>query len=124
MTYVRRFTHTEEVLGLAPLTFYAVGMILGAGIYSVIGKAAAQAGHALWLSYAAAGAALFTGLSYAELATTYPRAGAEGGVRARGVRRPPLPGPARSRSASRRGPSARPGLARASSRRVSRGGQP
>lgn len=53
-------------------------MILGAGIYSVIGKAAGIAGHALWLSVAVGAVpALLTGLSYAELATTFPKAGAE-----------------------------------------------
>lgn len=65
-------------LGVTSLTFYGVGMILGAGVYSVIGAAAAHAGSALWLSFAiGAAVALCTGLSYAELATMYPRAGAE-----------------------------------------------
>lgn len=53
-------------------------MILGAGIYSVVGKAAGIAGHALWLSVAVGAVpALLTGLSYAELATAFPKAGAE-----------------------------------------------
>jgi amino acid transporter len=65
-------------LGLSELCFYAIGMILGAGIYSILGEAAGVAGHALWVSFAVGGvAAALTGLSYAELATTFPKAGAE-----------------------------------------------
>jgi basic amino acid/polyamine antiporter, APA family len=68
----------ERTLGLAALTFYGVGIILGAGIYSVIGVAAARTGDALWLSFVLSSfVALLTAFSYAELATTYPRAGAE-----------------------------------------------
>ncbi len=65
-------------LGLPMLTFYGTGMILGAGIYSIIGHAAGIAGDSLWLGFLlAAFAALLTALSYAELATMYPAAGAE-----------------------------------------------
>ena len=60
------------------LIFYGTGMILGAGIYSIIGKAAAQTGETLWLGFIFAGvAALLTALSYAELSTMFPKAGAE-----------------------------------------------
>ena len=34
-------------LGLGSLTFYGVGVILGAGIYSILGEAAGIAGEAL-----------------------------------------------------------------------------
>lgn len=65
-------------LGLGSLTFYGVGVILGAGIYSILGEAAGLAGEALWWSFLLASlAALLTGLSYAELATMFPQAGAE-----------------------------------------------
>ena len=65
-------------LGLPMLIFYGTGMILGAGIYSIIGKAAAQTGETLWLGFIFAGvAALLTALSYAELSTMFPKAGAE-----------------------------------------------
>src|SRR5688572_4059324 len=65
-------------LGPVLATFYGVGMIVGAGIYSVIGAAAGEAGNGLWLSFAiGAAAALLSGLSYAELAAMHPRAGAE-----------------------------------------------
>jgi amino acid transporter len=60
------------------LTFYGVGLILGAGIYSILGEAAGIAGEALWMSFLVGSlAALLTGLSYAELATMFPKAGAE-----------------------------------------------
>jgi amino acid transporter len=65
-------------LGFLSLTFYGVGLIIGAGIYSVIGAAAGVAGEGLWLSFVIGSViALLTGLSYAELATMFPEAGAE-----------------------------------------------
>jgi len=68
----------RRALGLAALTFYGVGIILGAGIYSVIGVAAGLAGDSVWLSFAISSiVALVTALSYAELATTYPQTSAE-----------------------------------------------
>ena len=68
----------NRTLGLPMLTFYGTGMILGAGIYSIIGQAAGIAGESLWQGFLLAGiAALLTALSYAELATMYPTAGAE-----------------------------------------------
>lgn len=68
----------KRTLGLPGLLFYAVGLIVGAGVYSVIGAAALEAGDALWQSLAlGALAAVLTGLAYAELATAFPRAGAE-----------------------------------------------
>lgn len=68
----------KKSLGTLRLTFYGVGTIVGAGIYTVIGAAAGQAGYDLWLSFIlAAVAASFSALSYAELSSTYPNAGAE-----------------------------------------------
>ncbi|MHA1872980.1 MAG: APC family permease [Candidatus Heimdallarchaeaceae archaeon] len=65
-------------MGLWELIFVGVGIILGAGIYVIIGPAAGMAGNALWLSFLiAAVVALFTGLSYAELSSRFPKAGAE-----------------------------------------------
>lgn len=46
--------------GLPMLTFYGVGMILGAGIYSIIGKAAALGGEGLWLGFVLAAVAALT----------------------------------------------------------------
>lgn len=68
----------KRSLGVVGLTFYGVGVILGAGIYSVLGAAAGLAGESLWLCFAISGVvALLTALSYAELATLFPQAGAE-----------------------------------------------
>jgi len=68
----------RRLLGLPMLTFYGTGMILGAGIYSIIGQVAGLAGQSLWQGFLlAAAAALLTALSYAELAAMYPTTGAE-----------------------------------------------
>ncbi len=63
-------------LGLWGATLSGVGIILGAGIYVLIGRAAGDAGGAVWVSFLI-GALLAgaTGLSYAELASMYPEAG-------------------------------------------------
>ena len=53
-----------------------VGVMLGAGIYALIGQAAMLAGNAVWLSFIVAGCvAVCTGLSYAELSSFIPKAG-------------------------------------------------
>jgi APA family basic amino acid/polyamine antiporter len=68
----------KRTLNLPQLVFYGVGTMVGAGIYSVIGAAAAEAGTQLWVSFAFAGIAAFlTVLSYAELIAMYPQTGAE-----------------------------------------------
>jgi basic amino acid/polyamine antiporter, APA family len=68
----------KPVLGPVQLVFYSVGTIIGAGVYSVIGTAAGLAQQGLWASFIiAAVVALLTGLSYAEMTTSFPRAGAE-----------------------------------------------
>jgi amino acid transporter len=68
----------KSVLGSVALTFYGIGVIIGASVYSVIGAAAGMAGEALWLSFVlAAIVALPTALSYAEMTTLFPEAGAE-----------------------------------------------
>jgi APA family basic amino acid/polyamine antiporter len=57
---------------------YGVGLILGAGIYVLIGEAAGFAGNALWISFIlGAIVASFAGLSYSELTSLFPRAAAE-----------------------------------------------
>jgi APA family basic amino acid/polyamine antiporter len=68
----------KREIGLFEATAYGVGIILGAGIYALIGKAAGIAGNAVWLSFLI-GAAIssFTGLSYAELSSMFPKAAAE-----------------------------------------------
>ena len=71
-------TTLEPVLGRPQLLVYSVGVIVGAGVYAVIGTAAELAQDKLWLSFLiGAAVALLTAISYAELATAFPRAGAE-----------------------------------------------
>src|SRR4030095_15944623 len=68
----------KPVLGPVQLIFYSVGVIVGAGVYSVIGSAAGLAQGYLWLSFViSAAVALLTAISYAEVATAFPAAGAE-----------------------------------------------
>ena len=68
----------KPVLGPFELIFYSVGVIVGAGVYSVLGAAAGLAKHDLWISFlASAAVALLTALSYAEMATSFPEAGGE-----------------------------------------------
>jgi APA family basic amino acid/polyamine antiporter len=68
----------KRELGLFEVTVNGVGIILGAGIYALIGPAAGLAGNSLWLSFViGAFIASFTGLSYAELSTMFPKAAAE-----------------------------------------------
>ncbi|MBI4017496.1 MAG: amino acid permease [Candidatus Aenigmarchaeota archaeon] len=68
----------KRELSFWTLTLYGIGIILGAGIYVLIGKGAGIAGNAVWISFGAAAlVAAFTGLSYAELAGMFPRTAAE-----------------------------------------------
>ena len=68
----------KPVLGPVQLIFYSVGVIVGAGVYSVLGAAAGLAQYSLWISFlVGAGVALLTAISYAEMATSFPAAGAE-----------------------------------------------
>jgi len=71
-------TELKRQLGLFQATIYGVGLILGAGIYVLIGEAAGIAGNTVWVSVVlGAIVTAFTGLSYAELASMYPKAAAE-----------------------------------------------
>lgn len=63
--------------------------MVGSGIYGLIGKAAGEAGSAVWLSFLVAlCAALLTSLSYASLGSRYPRAGGAAYVTGRAFRVP------------------------------------
>jgi len=69
----RKHFHLKRELGLFNATVAGVGIIVGAGIYVLIGAAAGLAGNAVWLSFLiSAIVALFTGLSYAELSSIFP----------------------------------------------------
>ena len=60
------------------VTAGGVGIIIGAGIYVLLGAATAEAGPLVWVAFlGAAGLSLLTGLSYAELSSMFPSAGGE-----------------------------------------------
>ena len=68
----------QRTLGLWQVSFTGVGVILGAGVYALIGPAAALAGTGLWLAFALAGvAAALTAYSYARFASMRPKASPE-----------------------------------------------
>jgi len=65
----------RRVLGTPLLVFYGLGVIIGAGIYVLVGSVVAVAGHAAPWSFVLAGVlAGLTGLCYAELAVRFPEA--------------------------------------------------
>lgn len=66
----------DRRLGLRDIVLFGVGGIVGAGIYAIIGEAAAYGGSLLWVSFLiAAGVAFLTAMTYAELVSRYPDAG-------------------------------------------------
>jgi APA family basic amino acid/polyamine antiporter len=65
----------KRSLNLSLLVFYGLGIIIGAGVYVVIGDVVRIAGPAALLSFIVAGSLAFlTALCYAELASRYPEA--------------------------------------------------
>jgi amino acid transporter len=65
----------RRTLGFWVLFFYGIGIIVGAGIYVLVGAVAAKAGMSAPLAFLVAGVlAALTGLSYAELVTRMPEA--------------------------------------------------
>jgi APA family basic amino acid/polyamine antiporter len=68
----------DRSISLFQATVYGVGIILGAGIYALIGEAVGISGNSVWISFFVA--ALIAGcsaISYAELTSIYPRSAAE-----------------------------------------------
>jgi APA family basic amino acid/polyamine antiporter len=66
----------KRSLGLWQLTMISIGATLGTGIFVVLGDAVPEAGPAVTLAFVIAGlTALFSALSYAELAGSIPVAG-------------------------------------------------
>ncbi len=71
-------TGLARTLGFGQVTASGVGIIIGAGIYVLLGAATAEAGAGVWIAFLVAGVlSALTALSYAELASMYPNAGAE-----------------------------------------------
>ena len=65
-------------LGLVQVTASGVGIIIGAGIYVLLGAATEEAGASVWAGFAVAGVlSALTALAYCELASMFPAAGAE-----------------------------------------------
>lgn len=65
----------KRAIGPVQLMLYGIGSMLGAGIYGLVGKAAGQLGGLVWAGFLVAMvAALLTGVSYASIASRYPRA--------------------------------------------------
>lgn len=63
----------KRELGIGYATLFGIGLILGAGIYVLVGRAAGLVGDAVWTSVAFSGIiAVFTALSYAELSSMFP----------------------------------------------------
>jgi amino acid transporter len=68
-------TDLRRVITRPMLTFFILGDILGAGIYSLTGTVGADAGGAIWASFLIAFVLAFlTAFAYLELVTKYPRA--------------------------------------------------
>jgi amino acid transporter len=63
----------ERALGARAITIYAVGDILGAGIYALVGRVVAVADSSAWIAFVVAAVlALLTGLTYAEWSSRVP----------------------------------------------------
>jgi basic amino acid/polyamine antiporter, APA family len=68
----------KRSISLFQAIMYGIGLILGAGIYVIVGDVAGIAGNAMWISFiVAAFIALLTGFSYAELSSIFPKSAAE-----------------------------------------------
>jgi APA family basic amino acid/polyamine antiporter len=79
----------KQTIGGWQLLFYGLGSMLGAGIYTLIGRAAETLGNAVWLAFLMAMvAAMLTGLSYACVGSRYAKAGGAAYVTQRSLRKP------------------------------------
>jgi len=69
-------THKRRTISTRGAISLGIGSMVGAGIFALMGEAAAMAGSAVWLSFLAAGIiALLTGHSFVELGIRYPSRG-------------------------------------------------
>ncbi|VVB60239.1 Amino acid permease [uncultured archaeon] len=70
--------HLKKELTLFDAVAYGIGVIIGAGVYALVGKGAGLAGNALWLSFIIGSiVALLSGFSYAELSSAFSKDAAE-----------------------------------------------
>jgi basic amino acid/polyamine antiporter, APA family len=68
----------DRSLGLLQVTASGVGIIVGAGVYVLVGEATEIAGPRVWMAFVAAAVlSALTALSYCELASVFPKAGGE-----------------------------------------------
>lgn len=68
----------QRHLGFFEIFMAALGYIIGAGIFSLIGKSVKYSGHFTWISFLLAGLiSLFSGFSYAELSSVFSKDSAE-----------------------------------------------
>ena len=73
-----RWAGSAQGLALLQVTASGIGIIIGAGIYVLLGAATEEAGASVWAGFAVAGVlSALTALSYCELASMFPAAGAE-----------------------------------------------
>jgi len=78
MTNSQDSNRFDRVLGLRHLTASGVGVIIGAGIYVLLGPATKASGSLVWASFLVAGLlSAITAFSYMELASMFPSAGSE-----------------------------------------------
>jgi len=64
----------KRCLGKFEVTVYGLGIIVGAGIYSLLGKAVGIAGGGVWMAYGVSAiVAGLTALSFAELSSHFPK---------------------------------------------------
>ncbi|WP_084165129.1 APC family permease [Skermanella stibiiresistens] len=81
----------ERSIGMTQMAFYGLGSMLGAGVYGLMGKAAGEMGNAIWMAFLVSMvAALLTGLSYASIASRYPKAAGAAYVTQRAYRQAAL----------------------------------
>jgi len=68
----------KHTINLFQATLFGIDLILGAGIYVIIGEAAGIAGNLLWISFLLSSfLTLCTAFSYAELFSLFPTSAAE-----------------------------------------------
>jgi APA family basic amino acid/polyamine antiporter len=68
----------NRVLGLPQVTLSGVAIIIGAGIYVLLGPATQEAGAQVWMSFLLSSAlCALTAFSYMELSSMFPKAGSE-----------------------------------------------